>query len=194
MMNRLDELMARLDERHIAAEVGILHDEARGQYRLKTNVVADYREYEQLLGDYCTHHHRCCSPGRGSLLRHEAIQEAKQIVQREYERKGLTPTDAFMNAQSGVEGGARAQLDLVADALKARAISLYVSQVFDDIVSPVSREERVDLIRGLIARIGQYLPEPITPEEAPFYANDYTDLVNAYVRGLRNMWHLFRRR
>ena len=121
-MTSVNSLISELDERNIARKIGIKHDEARMSYALENNTVRDFDEYNRLIGNYCNHHFsRCISPG-GVLPAAQATSWAKELIEREYRRKGGDIVTAYNNAHDGTNGGVRANLDIIAEGLKAESV------------------------------------------------------------------------
>ena len=72
----MGRILAELDERYIAREVGIPHDEARLGYVLSRNTVSDFREFERIIGDYYNHHFSRSISHGGRLSPTEAVGRA----------------------------------------------------------------------------------------------------------------------
>ena len=62
-MADIRSLLSALDERTIAREVAIPHDELRMRYPLRSNTVTDFDEFTDLIGDYYNHHFTSCISG-----------------------------------------------------------------------------------------------------------------------------------
>jgi len=188
----INEVLHALNERTLARAIGIPHDEARMAYALPANTVRDFREFEHVIGTYVNHHYmRCIAPGGLSAV--EALGRAKEILEREARRRRGDLASAFSDACDGTNGGLRAVLDTIAEALKAESIERYVRDVFDRYVSPVSYEEKVALIGEFIEQCGPYLSRSIDADRPERYAHDYRELVRSYVDGLRETSAAFRR-
>ena len=192
-MSAIDAILRELDERYIAGEIGIPHDEARLSYRLNRNTVADYREFERIIGEYYNHHFTACVTHGGRLTSTEAIGRAKEILVGEYRRRGGNVNNAYNDAHDGTEGGLRGILDMLADHLKAEAVERHMRQVFDRYVTPVSWEEKVEIMRQFLARVGPDLSPQVRVDQPERYAAEWQDLVRAYVEALRRASSVFRR-
>lgn len=192
-MPTITSIFDALDERTIAREIGIPHDEARMRYPLASNTVRDFREFEHIDGDYVNYHYaRCISPG-GRLSQVDARGRAKEIIEREYRRRRGDLISAYNDAHDGTNGGMRVVLDVIAEALKAEAVERYVRDVFDRYVAPNDFEAKVELIREFILRCGHYLSSSIQASRPERYAHNYQELVREYVEGLRLTSSMFRR-
>ena len=192
-MNTIDRMLRELDERFVAQRIGIPHDEARLSYRLDRNTVIDYREFEWIIGDYYNHHFTACVSHGGRLTSTEATSRAKEILEAEYKRRGGNVNNAYNDAHDGTEGGLRGILDVLANHLKAEAVERHIRQVFDRYVTPISWEEKVEIMRQFLARFGRDLSPHVRVDQPERYAGDWQELVRAYVEALRRASTVFRR-
>jgi len=192
-MPSIASLLSAINERTIAREVGIPHDEARMGYHPGSSTVGDIDEFYNLIGDYYQYHHSACIAPGGRMSAGEARSRAKEIVNREYERRRGNINGAFCDARDGTNGGIRRILDIIAEALKARAIENYLRDVFDRHVKTNSWEQQVEIIRQFIAECGPYLRSEIRTGQPERYARDYEQLIRSYVEGLQSTSSIFRR-
>jgi hypothetical protein len=192
-MSSFKNLMAELDEKTIAQKIGIPHDEARIRYSLKSNIVGTYNEFEAVIGDYFAKHFIACVSHGGSLSAFDATSRAKQLIEREYRRRGGDLNSAYNDAHDGTNGGLRLILDIIAEGLKAESVELYIRDVFDRHVTPNSWEEKVEIIRQFISQCGVHLASSIQTEKPERYASNYRELIQAYVTALQRTSSIFRR-
>ena len=193
-MGTFHTLLAALNEREIARQVAIEHDEARIRYPLSSNTVRDWRDFSETVADYYNHHHTSCI-GRGGRLPHtSAYSKAKDLLDREYRRRGGgNMVSAFNDAHDGTNGGMRVVLDTIADHLKAQAVEEYTTAMFDMHVAPNAWNDKVEIIRQFIDCCGPMLAGSVVAHQPERYAHDFTELVKAYVEGLRRTSSIFRR-
>ena len=192
-MASISSLLSALDERTIAARIGIPHDEARMRYPLRSNTVGSFHEFSDIIGEYLNFHSAACISRGGSLSRAEATGRATEILEREYRRQQGDIVTAFNDAHDGINGGMRVVLDKVADGLKAESVERYVREMFDRHVAPNAWEEKVAIIQQFIAQCGAYLSSSIHSHQPERYAHDYRDLIRSYVDGLKRASSIFRR-
>ena len=192
-MTAIGSILTALGEERLAQDTGIRHDEARLLYRLSKNTVRDYHEFARITGDYYNHHFTTCVTRGGCLSPGEAQARAKALLDRHYRRKNGDAMSAFADCRDGTNNGLRGVLDALVDALKAEAMDLRVTEVFDQYVSPSSWDEKVEIIRQFIARCGVNLSASIRVDQPERYARDYRELIQAYVEGLRDTSRHFRR-
>jgi hypothetical protein len=192
-MAAIDSLMAELDERTIAWRVCRPHDEARGRYYLMFNNVGTWNEFREIIVDYYTKHCVACFIHSADLPDSMAYCGATDLIAREYRRRGGDIVTAYNDAHDGTNGGLRAVLDTIAEGLKADAVEAYVRNVFDKYVEPDSWEQRVEIVRQFMVRYGDYLDSSIRTDKPERYANNYKELISAFVAGMQKTSSIFRR-
>ena len=192
-MTKLEGLFRELDERQIAQEVGLRHDEARLRYRITRNTVRSFEEYEHILGDYYEYHYTACVTRGGSLQGADARSAAKQIVERQYQQHQGDIVSAVHDARDGTSGGLRYQLDIIAETLKAEAVERYVRDVFDRYINPSSREEKIEMISEFLRKFSITLPSCIDPGHPEDLAHKTQELIRAFIQSLQKMFHIIRR-
>ena len=182
-MAAIDSLLLDLDEMTIT-QLCIPHDEARVQYHLESNTVRDFPQFRAIIADYYSYHYEHVFNG-GRLPPSEAYGQAKDLLERAYRRQRGNIVSAFNNAKDGANGGMHKILNVIADSLKAEMIERYVSDVFDRHVTPNSWEQKVDIIRQLIIHCGPYLSPSIRADQPERYTQNYAELIQSFVEGLR---------
>lgn len=192
-MSTLQNLLTALDERTIARRIGTPHDEARMQYALRSNTVSGFDDFSWVIGDYYNYHFTRCVSGGGNLSRSEATGRAKEILEREYRRTNGDIVSAFNDCHDGTNGGVRAALDRICEAIKAESVERYIRDVFDVLVAPNAWEDKVELIREFIAQCGMNLGSSIQADKIERYAHDYQILIRSYCRALQQTSSVFRR-
>ena len=186
-------LLAEIDERAIAQQIGIPHDEARMRYPLHSNTAGSFDEFSWIIGDYYDTHFTSCVSYGGKLPASEASSRAKELLEKEYRRKGGDIVMAYNDAHDGTNGGMRVVLDTIAEGLKAESLERYIRDAFDRYVSPNSWEQKVEMIRQFIARCGVNLGSSIRQDQPERYAQNYQELIRSYVMALQQTSRIFRR-
>jgi len=192
-MSSIDSLLSELDERTIAQRIGILHDEARMRYSLMSNTVRSFDEFTSIITDYYTKHFSICVSHGGSLSMSEAASRAKELLEREYRRRGGDIVSAYNDAHDGLHGGVRGVLDVIAEGLKAESVERYIRDAFDRYVAPNSWEQKVEIIRQFIAQCGIHLDSSIQTDQPERYSSSYRELIESYVSALQRTSSIFRR-
>ena len=192
-MGDINALLDALDERTIAKEIGIKNDETRMQYQLHSNTISDFDEFNRIIADYYNHHFTECISSGGSLSSAEAGGRAKEIIEREYRKRGGDIVAAYNNAHDGTNGGMRVVLDIIAEGIKAESVERYVRDMFDRHVAPNSWDDKVDIIRQFISHCGGQLSSSIRSSQPEAYASNFEGLIRSYVAALQQTSSMFRR-
>jgi len=192
-MVSINTLLAELDERLIAERIGTRHDEARMRFALESNTVSSFDEFNQLIADYYAYHFSACVSNGGTLSFSEAASRAKELLENEYRRSSGNIVTAYSDANTGLNGGVRKILDIIAEGLKTESIERYIRDVFDHCVAPNSWEQKVELISQFIDQCGVYLSSSIRFDQPERYANDYVDLIKGFTTALQQSSSIFRR-
>jgi len=192
-MGSLEYLLTVLDDVVIAREVTAPHDEARMLYSLSKNTVGSFDEFSDVIADYHNYHVGRCVAHGGFMSRTEAAGRAKEVIEQEYRRQGENIITAYNDAHDGTNGGLRIVLDRIAEKLKAESVERYVRDAFDRYVDPSSWEQKVDIMRQFIAHFGHMLSSSIRAHQPERYAQNYEELIRAYVESLRKTSSAFRR-
>jgi len=192
-MSTIDDLCTMLDEVAVARNVGIAHDEARAAYGLKKNTVSSFDEFNGLIADYYGYHSgRCVVPG-GRIASFEASGQASEILEKAYRRQGGNLMSAYRDAQEGTNGGLRIILDVIAEQLKEESIERYVRHAFNQYVDPTSWNQRVEIIRQFIDRYRQVLGFVIDAAHPERYAQNYDELIKAFLDALKRSSKVFKK-
>jgi hypothetical protein len=192
-MSSIKNLLTELEEKTIAQRIGIPHDEARMRYSLRSNTVGSFDEFNRIIADYYAKHFTACVSHGGSLPASEAASRAKELLEREYRRRGGDIVTAYNDAHDGTNGGMRLILDTIAEGLKAESVGSYIRDAFDRYVEPNSWEQKVEIIREFIAHCGSLLGSSIRTDRPEQYAGNYKELINSYVSALQRTSSIFRR-
>ena len=192
-MPSIKNLLAELDDKYIAQKVAKFHVHAIAHYPLKQDKVKSFDEFSWVIGDYYNYHFTTCVSNGGKLSLTEAVGRAKEILKQEYRRRGRDIVSAFYDAQNETNDGLYGILNVIAEGLKAEAVERWITEVFDRHVAPNSWEQKVDIIRQFIAYCGPAFSSSIEADYPERYANNYEELIRAYVKGLRESSSIFER-
>lgn len=193
-MATIQSMLSELDERTIAQQVSIKHDETRIRYPVSTNTVNSYNEFSDRIANYYNYHFVSCVSYGGALSTSDAASKAKKLLEQESRRNGRGDIVAVYNdARDGTNSGLRRVFDLIAEGLKNEAVDNYVTDVFDRYIEPNSWDQKVDMIRQFIAHCGVNLSRDIQTNKPERYASSYKEIINAYVQALRQTSSVFKR-
>jgi len=192
-MTTINSILSALDERIMAGQIAIPHDNARVQYSLHSNTVGSFHQFSDVISNYYNYHYTSCVSNGGNLSLSESAGRAKELLEKEYRKRQRDIVSAFNDAHDGTNGGMRVVLDTIAEGLKAESLERYIRDVFDRHVTPNSWEQKVDIIRQFIDQCGAYLSSTIRADQPERYAQDYNELIRSYMDGLQRTSSMFRR-
>jgi hypothetical protein len=192
-MSSISSLLSALDERSIAGSIALQHDEARMRYPLHSNTVQNFDEFTAIIGDYYNYHFSTAVSFGGSMGSGASASRAKELLEREYRRRGGDIVSAYNDAHDGTNGGMRHVLDILAEGIKGEAVEHYIRDTFDRHVSPNSWEQKVSMISQFITQSGPFLSPSIHSHQPERYAQNYEELIRAYVKALQETSSVFRR-
>jgi hypothetical protein len=192
-MASIKNLLAELNDNHIAQKVTKFHDRAIAHYHLKQDKVDSFNEFSWIIGDYYNYHFKKCVSNGGNLSITEASGRAKELLKQEYRRRGQDIVSAYNDAHHVTNGSLFGILTIIAEGLKAEAVERWITKAFDSHVAPNSYEQKVDIIRQFFAHCGPGLSSSIDVNHPERYANDYEELIRAYLKGLRETSSIFDR-
>lgn len=153
----VDHILRLLDQDHINRTVLMRHDEARESFRLPRLIVRDHQEFKYLVTSYVQHHHQ--TVGHGTPSEAGAFGEAKRVLDRSFDEDPYQHgyARALQTALDGSQGGMRAILNALADALKQRALQDYLDHVYHHHINVLSKEDNRALSRAFYTRFGPIL-------------------------------------
>lgn len=192
-MSSISSLLSALDERSIAGSIALQHDEARMRYPLHSNTVQNFDEFTAIIGDYYNYHFSNAVAFGGNMGPGAGASRAKELLEREYRRRGGDIVSAYNDAHDGTNGGMRHVLDILAEGIKAESVEHYIRDTFDRHVAPNSWEQKVNMISQFIAQSGPFLSSSIHSHQPERYAQNYEELIRAYVKALQETSSVFRR-
>ena len=190
-MTILNKILHELDENYIVKHVTKQHDKARIQYPLTSITVSSDTEFDDVIADYYNHHFTKCISS-GGLTRAEAAGRAKEIINKEYGRKGMDRLNAYTDGKNGTNGGMRAIQDILMEYFKDEAVIRHIRDVLDRYVAPTSFDEQVAIVKELIHKVGSrstYL-DANQPEH---YARNYKELIRGLADSIKAQATKFRR-
>jgi len=192
-MASIENLMAELEPRYLARKFSDLHNRVRSHYPLEIDKVANFDEFSWVIGDYYNYHFTTCISNGGNLPKTESVDRAKEIIKKEYRRQGKDIVSAYNDARDNSDVGLFGILTVIAHGLKAEAIERWIREAFDRHVAPNSWDQKVNIIKQFIDYCGPGISSHIDSNHPERYANNYEELISAYLRGLQETSSIFER-
>lgn len=176
-MALIDSVLEALDFNRIIEQIEHPHNNAREAYGEVRGPIRTFQDYSDIIGDYYRHHFTRCLARGGSMPKWHACSRAKEIIQQEYDEKYHgNIVMAFNDAHKGHRSGIRAQLDLIAERLKAESVQRYMRDVLDRHIEPDNWDARVEIVRQIFARYPQIATMTGSPSPEK-YAQKYVEFI-----------------
>ena len=192
-MSTLKKILDELDELYIVNKICNQHFVTRGNYPNKEPKVKDDIEFDDMIADYYNYHYTTCISHGGELTRADAAGKAKEIIEREYKRKGKDRLHAYQDGIKGShEGGMQAILTIILNYLMDEVVEHHIRDVIDRYVRVTSYEEQVKIVKEIIAHM-TYVPSYIDPNHPERYAKNYEELIRGLSENINRNAARFRR-
>jgi len=189
----LKNLLAATSEVAIAREVAIYHDIARISYPFQPNKVESFEDFTKMITNYYSHHTSLCGErGKHHLSPCELSTQAIQILEEEYRNHGEDIFVSYKDARDDTNGGLMIILDIIAERLKADSVEQYIQNVFQKSVSSIPPEAKVEVVCRFIGLHSNNLESLIFIDQPERYADNYNELIKAYVKSLQKRSGIFR--
>ncbi len=118
--------------------------------------------------------------------------EALDVLKKTFHQKhGYN--EALTEAKEGTRGGLRYILDMMTEYLKNEARQRHILKTFKESIDPLDFDAKVKLIKHLMNRLEEHLPDEITSQKPERFAVDYEEIVTAYVQSKVSLQNVFRR-
>ena len=178
-MSVLKKILDELDEMFIVNNISNKHIEARMKYPKRILTVSDDTEFDDMIADYYNYHFTTCISQGGKLSRAEAASRAKEIIERDYRRKGKDKLNAYFDGKHGSsEGGMQGIFDIIMNSLRQEAISNHIQDVIDRYIRPTSYKEQLEIVKEIFGHMS-YVPPYIDISNPEQYVQDYAELIRA---------------
>ncbi len=191
MSDSIRSLLASLDARVIAQRVGNQHDEARIKFQWDRNTVRDSHEFKEAISRYYIHHLKAL--GRIDFMPdYLAFALALKALESHLDSGPNSLSVLFRDAHDGTNGGLKAVLDRIANALKVEEIEGHIQDQFRRYADPMSWEDQLELVRQFIRACGPTRLPGIALDKPEQYINNYRQLIRAYVETIQQATAPFR--
>ncbi len=153
----VDRVLDLIDQTRINKDVLMKHDVARESFTLPKLVVGDHQEFQYLITSYVEHHF--ISVGEAKPNPATCFGEAKRMLEHSFDQDRFQDgyARALQVGLDGSNGGMRAVLNEIADALRIRALQAHIDHVYYHHINVLSKEDNLALSRAFFQRFGPIL-------------------------------------
>lgn len=182
----IDEFFEAISQETIAREVGQKHDRAREAYPLENITINNFEEFmDEIVIFY--QYEFSETIGNGAIMDAEmAFSNARRIIENHFSRQGeINPIEAaYRIAITGVQGGFRLLINVIADSLKASQEEQYINYILDRMIGPQDYEMHIILMRQYLNTYQEYIPEDIRIKPPEALAVNYKQIIKMHVEVL----------
>lgn len=188
----LRHILEQLSPEFIESRVTRPYDDARARYATDRIIVASNQEFLGAVTAFYTHISRHALTMPGPVDKNSLGAEALDALKRTFRGKNGY-NEALAEARAGQRGGLRYIMDAITEQLKQEAREKHVLKTFKENIDPLDFAAKTRIITALLQRAGHDLPEQITCQPPERYAQDYEEIVQAFVQAKSSFESLLRR-
>ena len=156
-------------------QVGRRFNKAREEFTAPQDI-RDGPDLERVIGEFYQYMHKTCVSHGGTMDHYAAIGRARQIIERDYRRREETFVNAVEDAKTGLRGG----------------LSAYVMDVLASHVRIDSWEDKVAIVKAIVAEYGSMLPRNIAERPPEQNAAEWEKLLRRIIRVVDDVAREFR--
>lgn len=176
----LDYFLEKLNSRTIEKEVTNVFDEARETFMPVKITMETHDEILDTVTSFYTHVLRHTNSLKGNYKKDAVTTEALNIFKKAFPSE-QNLKEALAIAKSGSKGGMSWILNIITEYLKKEAAEKYRFRIIKEIMDPLDFNTKVSIIKTLIEREKNHLPEEIASQPPERYANEYIEIIKVYV-------------
>jgi len=188
----LDFLLEQLEPDRIQSIIQGPFDEAKGNYSRDRNTVADNDEFRQAIVEFYTFLYCHTNKVDGKIDPTQMSIQAINLLPKVYRRKNGY-NEALRDAIHGTNGGLQSIFTKLTDYLKEEARQQYIFKTFRDTIDPLDYKTKVNLIKQIIERTKDNLPEEIVTAAPEKFVDDYEDIILALIKSQEMLIDILRR-
>jgi hypothetical protein len=147
---------------------------------LNAVTVQTNEEFLEIVTAFYAHMYRHTARIHGTIEKTRLGAEALDVLKKTFKGdKGYN--EALSEARTGTRGGLRYVLDRMTEYLKAEAREKHVLKTLKENIDPLDYAARVEVISALLRLLHGHLPDEITAQPPERFADDYEEIIKAYV-------------
>jgi hypothetical protein len=188
----IEEILGELSDENLAEKVRQRLDEARLSYVTETVTINDGFEFKDAITAFYAHMFRNTASPVGHARRSELSEEAIDLVEKAFERKGGY-RGALSEGKFGTTGGMRLVFDTMTEHLIQEGKGKYITWVFKATIDPLDWDAKVSLMKVFMERIGPDLPAELRDLPAEKLAEHWEVILQRYAESREKLTDLFKR-
>jgi len=179
--NTLDHLLEQLDPAFMESYVTNPYDIACAKYTFDTIAVKNNEEFVDGITAFYTHMFCHTNKIQGPIDKDHLGAEALYVLSETF-RGEQGYKEALANAIDGRHGGLRYIFNEITDYLKEKAKKKHVLKTFKENIDPNDFPIRVNLIKEILHRSKDQLPQEIYSQPPEKYAENPEEIIQAFIK------------
>ena len=188
----LNHILEQLEPSFIELIITRPYDEARASYAMDVITVESNTEFIDTISPFYAHIVRHINETGKAFEDNKLSAEAVDVLKKTFHQKhGYN--EALTEAKEGTRGGLRYIFDMMTKYLKNEARQKHILKTFKENIDPLDFAARKRIIAAILKRAEEDLPEEISSQKPERFAEDYEEIVQAYVHSKATLQEVFRR-
>ena len=164
---------------------------AHACFMLDSITVESSEQFNHTIVSYYIHLLRHIRDTIGPVDYDAAGKKANSLVEEAFSASGGYES-ALSEAKHGYNGGVKHIIDRMTEIFKKKEQEEYITYILKTAFDPKDMKAKVNLIKSLLSRLKNHLPENILSQPPERYAKHYKSLVRAYVQAKDNVEYIFK--
>ncbi len=177
----LDHLLQQLDPSYLESYITNPYDVAYAKYTSDTITVKDNEDFVNTITAFYTHMFCHTNKIQGPIDKNHLGAEALYVLNETF-RGEQGYKEAFADAKDGRHGGLRYIFNEITEYLKEKAKEKHVLKTFKENIDPNDFPIRVNLIKEILNRCKDQLPEEIYSQPPEKYAENPEEIIKAFIK------------
>lgn len=187
----LETLLSKINVDALTKNIVGPIDSAQACFMLDSITVESSEQFNHTIVSYYIHLLRHIRDTIGSVDYDAAGKKANSLVEEAFAASGGYES-ALAEAKCGYHGGLKHIIDKMTETFKDKEQEEYITYVLKTAFDPKDMETKIELIKSLLSRLKNHLPENIISQPPERYAEHYKSLVRAYVQSKDNVEYVFK--
>jgi hypothetical protein len=176
----LDHILEQLDS-HAELSVTSPYDEARGKYSFNTEAVCEYEEFIDAITAFYTHLYRYTNKVQGKIDKNQLGAEALHVLKETFKGENGYK-EALVEVKYRNHGGLGYIFNKITEYLKNQAWEKHSLKTFKENIDPFDFRVKVNLIKEILNRSKDHLPEEILSQPPERFAENPEEIIKAFIQ------------
>jgi len=185
-MSKLESILTILINSEIPNIISKKIEIATADFATSPTKIANYQEFNYQIAEYIRWIYREGLIVPIFLNDRQAFSEAISLLDGYYDSQGAIGYDAaYFDAIDESGKGIGFVRQEIAESIKAIELNRWVDSLFLTIIDPLDKQQRLELVKALLKKYADDLPENIQNGNPAQFANYYRQIIELVVSGER---------